>query len=127
MLDTDTVSFSWRGEGQIGAKILEHHPSALCVSAITIAELRFGADRRKSSILHAKIDTFVATVEIVPFDEVCAKHFGVIASALAGEGTPIGEFDVMIAATAIAAQATLVTNNVKHFKRVRNLRVENWY
>jgi tRNA(fMet)-specific endonuclease VapC len=127
MLDTDTVSYSWRGEGQIGARIVEHHPSALCVSAITIAELRFGADHRKSGKLHAKIDTFVTTIEVVPFDEVCARHFGAIASALAREGTPIGDLDVMIAATAIAAQATLVTNNVQHFKRVRSLRVENWY
>ena len=127
MLDTDIVSFSWRGEGQVAAKIVAHHPSALCVSAITIAELRFGADKRKSSKLHAKIDTFVATVEVIPFDEVCARHFGAIASTLAKEGTLIGQTDVMIAATAIAIQATLVTRNVQHFKRVRELRVENWY
>jgi len=127
MLDTDTVSFSWRGEGQVAANIVAHHPSALCVSAITIAELRFGADKRKSSKLHGKIDTFVSTVEVIPFDEICARHFGAVASALAKEGAPIGEMDVMIAATAIAAQATLITNNVQHFTRVRELRVENWY
>lgn len=127
MLDTDTVSFFWRDEGQVAAKIMAHPPSALCVSAITIAELRFGADKRKPSKLHAKIDTLIATVEVVPFDEVCARHFGAITSALAREGTPIGDRDVMIAASAIAVQATLITRNVQHFKRVRDLRVENWY
>jgi len=127
MLDTDSVSFSWRGEGEVAAKIVAHPPSALCVSAITVAELRFGADKRKSSKLHAKIDTFIATVEVVPFDEICARHFGAIASTLAREGTPIGERDVMIAATAIAAEATLVTRNLQHFKRVRGLRTENWF
>ncbi len=97
------------------------------MSAITVAELRFGADHRKSSSIHAKIDTFLRDLEIVPFDEICAAHFGTIGSALAGQGTPIGDFDILIAATAIAVQATLVTNNVKHFTRVKGLRVENWY
>lgn len=127
MLDTDTISFFWRGEGEVAARIVAHHPSALCVSAITIAELRFGADHRRSRRLHAKIDTFVSTIEVVPFDETCSRRFGAIASTLAREGTPIGQLDVMIAATAIAVNATLITNNVQHFKRVRDLRVENWY
>jgi len=127
MLDTDTVSLSWRGEGEVGARIVAHRPSELCISAITVAELRFGADKRQSSKLHAKIDTLIATMDVVPFDEVCAWHFGVIASTLAKEGTPIGDRDVMIAASAVAVQSTLITRNVQHFKRVRNLRVENWY
>jgi tRNA(fMet)-specific endonuclease VapC len=127
MLDTDTVSFALRGQGQVNARIREHQPSALCVSAITVAELRFGADHRKSSAIHAKIDAFLGDLEIVPFDEICARHFGTIGSALAARGTPIGDTDVFIAATAIALQATLVTNNVKHFSRVRGFRVENWY
>lgn len=127
MLDTDTVSFSWRGGGEVAARIVARPPSELCVSAITIAELRFGADKRDSRKLHAKIDTFIATVEVVPFDEVCARLFGTIASSLAREGTPIGDRDVMIAASAMAIQATLITRNVQHFARVRDLRVENWY
>jgi tRNA(fMet)-specific endonuclease VapC len=127
MLDTDTVSLSWRGEGEVIARIVAHRPSELCVSAVTIAELRFGADKRKSSKLHAKIDTLIVTMDVVPFDEVCARHFGLITSTLAREGTPIGDLDVMIAASAIAVQATLITRNVQHFKRVRDLRLENWY
>jgi tRNA(fMet)-specific endonuclease VapC len=127
MLDTDTVSFSWRGEGDVAAKIVARPRSELCVSAITIAELRFGADKRESSKLHAKIDTFIDIVEVVPFDETCARHFGAIAGTLAREGTPIGDRDAMIAATAIAVRATLVTRNVQHFNRVQDLRVENWY
>src|SRR5882672_4883713 len=125
MLDTDTVSFALRDQGQVNARIRENRPSTLCVSAITVAELRFGADHRKSSAIHSKIDAFLRDLEIVPFDEICARHFGTIGSALAGQGTPIGDLDVLIAATAISVQATLVTNNVKHFARVRGLRVEN--
>lgn len=126
MLDPDSVSFALRGHGRVAATILEHRPSQLCVSAITVAELRYGAERRQSSKLHAAIDAFVSNVAVLPFDDACASHFGTLAADLAARGTPIGDFDVLIAAHAMAAEATLVTNNVKHFSRVRGLKVENW-
>jgi len=126
MLDTDTVSYALRGQGDVQARIMEHRPSELCVSAITVAELRFGAHRRASAKIQKLIDIFVSKVEVLPFDELCAGHFGALASQLAARGTPIGDFDVLIAAHAIAAEATLVTNNVKHFSRIRALHVENW-
>ena len=126
MLDTDSVSFALRGQGRVGTRILEHRPSELCVSSITVAELRYGAHRRRSAKLHESIDAFVSNVAVLPFDEVGAGHFSALAADLAAHGTPIGDFDVLIAAHAIAAEATLVSNNVKHFARVRNLTVENW-
>ena len=96
------------------------------MSSITVAELRYGAHRRRSAKLHESIDAFVSNVAVLPFDEIGAGHFGALAADLAAHGTPIGDFDVLIAAHAIAAEATLVSNNVKHFARVRNLTVENW-
>ncbi|HEY2091405.1 MAG TPA: type II toxin-antitoxin system VapC family toxin [Thermoanaerobaculia bacterium] len=126
MLDTDSVSFALRGEGQVGPRILEHRPSELCVSSITVAELRYGASRRNSAKLHQLIDTFTSNIAVVPFDEECAAHFGHIAGELAARGALIGEFDALIAAHAIALQVTLVTNNTKHFTRVRGLTVVNW-
>lgn len=126
MLDTDSVSYALRGQGRVATRIAEHRPSELCISAITVAELRFGAQRRKSAKIHELIDLFTANVAVVPFDETGAAHFGTIAADLAGRGTPIGEFDVLIAAHAMAIDATLVTNNVKHFSRIRGLDVENW-
>jgi tRNA(fMet)-specific endonuclease VapC len=127
MLDTDSVSFAMNGRGNVAARIRQHHPSELCVSAITVAELRFGAARRESAKTHRYINRFVATVEVLSFDESCAAEFGRIASDLARRGLPIGDFDVLIAAHAISVDATLVTNNVKHFARVEGLRFENWY
>lgn len=62
----------------------------------------------------------------MPFDEACAAEYGAIASELAARGALIGDFDVLIAAHAITLELTLVTNNVKHFNRVRGLNVENW-
>lgn len=126
MLDTDTVSFALRGQGRVGATILRHKPSELCISAITMAELRFGATRRKSARLHALIDAFADNVAVMQFDEEGAVAFGRVASELADRGAPIGEFDALIAAHAISLDVTLVTNNVKHFNRIAGLTVENW-
>jgi tRNA(fMet)-specific endonuclease VapC len=126
LLDTDSVSFALRGQGQVGARLRAQRPSDLCISAITLAELRYGADRKGSRKLHGLIDTFVASVEVVSFDDGAAAEFGRIGSILAERGTPIGDFDVLIAAHAVAFRCTLVTNNVRHFSKVPGLSVENW-
>jgi tRNA(fMet)-specific endonuclease VapC len=126
LLDTDTVSFALRGQGEVGAHLRARKPSDLSISAITLAELRYGADRKGSRKLHALIDTFTSAVEVVPFDELAAVDFGRIGSVLAERGTPIGEFDVLIAAHAVSLRCTLVTNNVRHFSKVPGLSVENW-
>ena len=127
ILDTDTVSFALRGRGRVAETILRHKPSELCVSAITVAELRFGADLNHSAKLHVLIDAFIAEIAIMPFDDACATSFGKIAADLASRGAPIGDFDVLIGAHAVALQAVLVTNNTKHFERIRGLKLENWY
>lgn len=126
LLDTDAVSYALRGEGGVGARIREHRPSDLSISAITLAELRFGADRKRSRRLHALIDTFAGAVEVAPFGEAAALEFGRIAAILADRGSPIGELDALIAAHAVALRCTLVTNNVRHFTRVPGLSIENW-
>jgi tRNA(fMet)-specific endonuclease VapC len=126
MLDTDTVSYALRGVGRVGERIVAHRPSEQCVSSITVAELRYGANRRNSTKLHRLIDVFINEVEIMPFDEACADRFGRLASELTKRGTQIGEFDVLIAAHALTLGLTLVTNNEKHFSRVHGLKTENW-
>jgi tRNA(fMet)-specific endonuclease VapC len=126
MLDTDSVSFALRGQGKVGTRILEHRPSEICISAITLAELRYGAARRNSARLHELIDAFTANTSVAPFDETCALHFGIVANELPARGSAIGEYDALIAAHAVALELTLVTNNVRHFSRVSGLRVKNW-
>jgi tRNA(fMet)-specific endonuclease VapC len=92
-----------------------------------MAQLCYGADRRRSSKVREAIDEFARKIAIVPFNESCARHYGAISGDLERRGIPIGEFDVLIAAHALSLDATLVTNNVKHFSRVHGLRVENWF
>lgn len=126
MLDTDTVSFALRGQGNVAARILDRRPSEICISAITFAELQYGAARRRSRKLTELIHAFTANIAVLPFDEACAMQFGPLGNDLAERGLPIGEYDVLIAAHALALGLTLVTNNVRHFDRVSGLRVENW-
>jgi tRNA(fMet)-specific endonuclease VapC len=62
----------------------------------------------------------------MPFDEECAVRYASVASDLAVRGERIGELDPMIAAHAMTLDLTLVTNNLRHFSRVQDLKVENW-
>ena len=126
MLDTDTVSFALRGRGAVASRLLSHRPSEICISSITLAELRFGAEARRSRKLHRLIDTFVGSVMVVPFDEAAADQFAPVAAALARRGEPIGTFDTLMAAHALSWGLTFVTNNSKHFQRVGGLKTENW-
>jgi tRNA(fMet)-specific endonuclease VapC len=126
LLDTDSVSYALRGQGDVANRIKTQRPSELSMSAITLAELRFGADRKGSRKLHGLIDVFAAAIEVAQFDEGAAAEFGRIGSLLAERGTPIGEFDILIAAHAVALRCTLVTNNTRHFSKVPGLSLENW-
>jgi tRNA(fMet)-specific endonuclease VapC len=126
LLDTDTVSFALRGQGQVGVHLLSHRPSEIHLSSITLAELRYGAERKRSRKLHRLIDTIIKAVTVLPFDQNAADHFGTVATTLSRQGTPIGEFDTLIAAHALAVRMTLVTNNTRHFARVPGLKTENW-
>lgn len=127
MLDTDTVSFVFRGEGGVGDKLTEHAPSEICVSAITLSELRFGAEKRRAKRLHKLIDSFIATVDVLPFDAAAATMFGRVCAALGAKGAPIGVLDTLIAAHSLCLGLTLVTNNTKHFKQVQGLKIQNWF
>src|SRR3970282_1100816 len=95
MLDTDTVSFALRGQGRVAARLLEHRPSELCISSITLAELRFGAEARRSRSLHRLISTFAESVEVVAFDQRAGDRFATVATSLARRGAPIGSFDTL--------------------------------
>ena len=126
MLDTDSVSFVLRGQGAVGKRLTSHAPSEICLSAISLSELRFGADKRRSKRLHGLIDTFTATIDVLPFDTVAATIFGRVCAALQSKGTPMGTLDTLIAAHAMSLNLTLVSNNTKHFKQVRGLKTQNW-
>jgi tRNA(fMet)-specific endonuclease VapC len=96
------------------------------MSAVTLAELRFGAAKRGSRKIERAIDSFLGGVDVLPFDAEAAGRFGIVAAAVAGAGVPIGQMDTLIAAHALSVGATLVTNNERHFSKVVGLKLDNW-
>ena len=72
------------------------------------------------------VEQFCKPYLTLPFDDACAQHYGVVRAYLARRGTPIGPNDLLIAATALAHDLTLVTHNVDQFSRVVGLRIEDW-
>jgi len=101
--------------------------SDVTISSITLAELEYGvyksSHRENNKIALTK---FIAPIEILPFEENAARAFGEIRADLEQRGQIIGPYDLLIAAHAYANQLSLVTNNVKEFRRIKNLKIENW-
>ena len=103
-------------------------PKLFAVPAIVVAELNFGAEKSANPEKNRLLtERFLAPYEIVPFGAACAHAYGLIRNQLRKDGTPIGPNDLLIAATAIANQAVLVSNNASEFARVKGLRFESWY
>ena len=128
MLDTDMCSH-----------IIKEHPESvrqrfktlameqLCVSVVTYAELIYGVERSSSKRINRPIiEDFVRHLDVMNWDTEAADQYGVIRAELEAAGTPIGAMDMMIAAHAKSIKAVLVTNNQKHFTKVKRLKIDNW-
>ncbi|MDY0888907.1 MULTISPECIES: type II toxin-antitoxin system VapC family toxin [Kosakonia] len=131
MLDTNICSFIMREQPEAVLKRLEQtvlRNHRIVVSAITYAEMRFGAVGKKASPRHAKlVDAFCARLDaVLAWDRAAVDATTEIKVALAAAGTPIGPNDTAIAGHAIAASAILVTNNTREFARVPGLELEDW-
>jgi tRNA(fMet)-specific endonuclease VapC len=99
----------------------------LLISTITLAELEFGvAKSTRGAENRGRLELFLARFEAATFDERAAAAYGPLRATLEAGGTPIGPLDALIAAHALALDAALVTNNVREFRRVPRLKVENW-
>ncbi len=97
------------------------------VSSITVAELEFGVQKSQFPTKNQQALTqFLLPLTIVDFDRGAAIVYGDIRARLGKQGKPIGSLDTLIAAHALSLQVTLVTNNVKEFSRVQNLKLDNW-
>ena len=106
----------------------ESDPALFKVPAVVAAELFYGAENSASPTEnYLLVERFLQPYEILPFNEACARAYAPIRHRLKEKGKPIGPNDLLIAATAIANQATLVSNNSKEFACIEGLRLENWY
>lgn len=129
MLDTDMASYLLRGRSPgIECRLAALPPSDVCISVATRAELQYGLKRLPASHhLHLAVNQFLKLVHALPWDAEAADWYAGIRHQLDKDGHPIGHLDMMIAGQALAAGATLVTNNQRHFERIKApLLLENW-
>ncbi|MBR1966652.1 MAG: type II toxin-antitoxin system VapC family toxin [Lentisphaeria bacterium] len=126
ILDTDISSYLIRGDHETVTKKFSELYDSCAISSITAAELQYGAKKRNNKQLTQKVKAFCDLVEIIPWDEDAAKAYAKLRVELETSGTPIGNMDMLIAASALARKAVLVTNNTEHFSRVKDLKLGNW-
>lgn len=128
LLDTCMISYFVQGELNVLKRIKATSPVDLCISSITLMEIEFGLllNPARAKKIKSIIDSFLDSIQIIPFtnnDAICAAA---IRAALQKKGSPIGAFDVLLAGCAIHHGLICVTSNLKEFNRVSGLLIEDW-
>jgi len=127
MLDTNMMIYTIKNRPEKVREAFTLHEGQMCISSVTLGELIYGAE--KSSQVERNlsvIEGLAARLDVMPFDEKAAAHFGQLRAELAKAGKSIGPYDLMIAGHARALGLVLITNNLKEFERVPGLRLDNW-
>ncbi len=127
LLDTNTVSYVIKGNfPQVRERLSKVPIHEVGISVITEAELLFGVARMpQAAKLGIVVEEFLRRVEVLVWDSAAARVYGSLRATLEENGEPMGNLDLMIAAQALAAGATLVSND-RVFRRVKGLRIEDW-
>ena len=128
LLDTNACIAVLNGSSPpLVARLRRNNPVDIFLSSVVKAELIYGAYHSTRAADNLRLlERFFEPFASLPFDDACCDIYGRIRSDLAREGTPIGPNDLLIAATAVTNDVTLVTANSKEFGRVAGLSIENW-
>ena len=127
LLDTNTCVYAIKRDLRVLRGLQDHSPDDFGISAITVAELWFGAAKSsRPRETRSSVDAFLKPFEVLPFAGDAAEEYAGIRFQLEKAGRPIGERDLLIAATAKSRRLTVVTHNVREFARVSGLKVEDW-
>ena len=128
LLDTNICIYAINGRSPKIINTFKSLPiGEIALSAVTLAELEYGASkstRRDHNRL--MLMGFASPFKILQFDSRDAELFGILRVYLERAGTPLGPYDLQIASQALARNCVLVTNNVREFERIPNLKTENW-
>ena len=128
LLDTDTLIYSFKGNEQVIENIKYHAEAPKALSVISYGELIYGA--HKSTQVSSNLARVHRLREIFPIIDTTSsimECFGLIKSELSKKGITVDDFDLLIGSTAITFGYTVVTNNEKHFKKIPDLKIVNWY
>ena len=125
MLDTDTVIYTMKRKPLNVRKKFNVHQGEMCISAVTLSELFYGAENSSNPSQNLiTVESFAARLNILNYGANAARQFGQLKHELRGQ--TIGAYDLMIAAHARSLGLIVVTNNTREFARVAGLRTENW-
>jgi tRNA(fMet)-specific endonuclease VapC len=128
LLDTNTLIYYFKGQGQVAQNLKSVSSQEIGISTIVLFELQVGIAKSSSPAKRTQqLQQLLSQVNLVVFDNNAAFAAAKIRAQLEQQGMPIGSIDVLIAGTAIALSATLVTHNVKEFSRVSGLAIADWY
>lgn len=128
VLDTNTLIYFFKGMGNISEKLLSTPPQDIAIPAIVLYELKVGIKKSSSPRKRQEqLKKLTDLVTILPFGEAEAEAAAIIRTEMEKNGTPIGPYDTLIAATAIAGNHTLITHNTIEFQRVKSLSIDDWY
>ena len=128
LLDTNICVYAINNRHpKLSNRLLTIHPDDIAISSITMGELEYGAAKSKwGDRTRQTLYAFLSNYTILPFDHDDAICFGNLRAALAHVGTPIGAYDVMIAAQGLVKNLTVVTHNTGEFSRIPGLKLEDW-
>jgi len=127
-LDSDVVIHAMKGMGQVGARLSRVAPADIAIPAVVVYELEFGTLRSRDPARRRRdLHLLLGTISVLPFDDRAAGRAARLRYDLEKSGTTIGPLDVLIAGTALAYGAKLVTHNTREFARVPGLEVEDWF
>jgi tRNA(fMet)-specific endonuclease VapC len=131
ILDTNTLFFLMRGDPSVTRQLVARSRTDVLLPQPVIAEIEYGLTRlpraRRRDRLRQRFDLFLGELQRADWSDEVSRAFGQVKADLERRGVRIEDFDVAVAAHALACQGKLVTDNVEHMKRARGLELENWH
>ena len=130
LLDTNTVSELMRANPRTLTELQKRSPQDVMVAQLVVAEISFGLKRlarsKRKTALEQRWQLYRRTLLCADWTDAVSDNFADIKAALYKRGKPVEDFDIAIAAHAVAHDMCLVTNNTRHMQRVKNLTLEDW-
>ena len=128
LLDTNVLSDFARGEPAVMARLRQEAPPQLAVSAITEMEVDYGLarDANLTPRLREAMRMLLTTISVLPFEREDARVAAQLRASLMSQGTPMGSYNLLLAACALRRGLAIVTHNAREFSRVSGLGIEDW-
>lgn len=127
-LDTNTLIYFFKAQGKVSQNLFAQSPSVILIPSVVLYEISTGIAKSQDSIRRRRqLAALLKLIKIIDFNQKAALEAGKTRALLESQGQMIGPTDILIAATALAHNAILITRNLAEFSRIPDLRVADWY